>query len=386
VIAGPCSLVFAADLTHALTPGGPSDPYPSDHALGQRIGALIAGQGGAAFVATPILSQVQDLLEEDTSLLGPLRDLLLRPSFRHLVGGEQRSVLLGGRDALLQDLGATYQPAVVSRLTAVIDGCLGLPPAPSGYGASASTPPVYSQPSGDAPPSNAPWSQGYAPPPGSSTPSTPVSSGSGGRSLTALLVVLVSLLSGGLLMGLGWLLLANRANLIPPPKASTSAPAPSTANGSASAPAPVTPKPPEPSPGSGSSGTTATASPGADGAWGSASDYKFGTLPGGDYPNSCAFSQTDSEGKVATSKTAVEYWACRDLGGDPETGYKVVWADGKETTYTFAQGGSGTVVGTNGSSYPMQWQNDTHMGTDIIVINHQDGAQSWIPGHINGSK
>jgi hypothetical protein len=199
-------------------------------------------------------------------------------------------------------------------------------------------------------------------------------------------VVLVSLLSGGLLMGLGWLLLANRANLIPPPKASTSAPAPSTANGSASAPAPVTPKPPEPSPGSGSSGTTATASPGADGAWGSASDYKFGTLPGGDYPNSCAFSQTDSEGKVATSKTAVEYWACRDLGGDPETGYKVVWADGKETTYTFAQGGSGTVVGTNGSSYPMQWQNDTHMGTDIIVINHQDGAQSWIPGHINGSK
>jgi hypothetical protein len=30
----------------------------------------------------------------------------------------------------------------------------------------------------------------------------------------------------------------------------------------------------------------------------------------------------------------------------------------------------------------MRWSNDSHRGQDIVVINHQDGAISWIPGHI----
>ena len=76
----------------------------SDYQLGQRIGSLIASQGGSTFVANPILSQVQDLLGADTTLLVPMRDLLQRPAFRSLFGGEGPSVQLGRRDALLTDL------------------------------------------------------------------------------------------------------------------------------------------------------------------------------------------------------------------------------------------------------------------------------------------
>lgn len=375
-----------------MIPGGSPDPHSlSDHALGARIGALIAAQGGADFAAAPILSQVQDLLGADTSLLGPLRDLLVRPSFRQLVGGSQGSVRLGSRDALLQDLNATYNPAVVARLTAVIDGCLGLPAsAAPAYGTSAYGAPAYAPPPQATPayapsafsqpgPPSAPWSQGYGQPgpmpsaqPPLYAPQTVPARSSGNQPLMVLLILVVSLLAGGLVIAVGWLMLFNRQAV--PTQAQKPASTPPAASGASGTTASQKALQP--------AASTPTPEPSAGAAWGSASEYKFGRLPGGDYPNSCAFSQTDGEGKIATDKTSVEYWACRDLGGDPERGYSVVWADGKQTTYTFAQGGSGTVVGTNGNSYPMRWQNDSHMGSDIIVINHQDGAQSWIPGHI----
>ncbi|MEI8252025.1 MAG: hypothetical protein WCF98_12720 [Synechococcus sp. ELA057] len=398
---------------HALTPGGTIDPHHlSDHALGQRIGSLIASQGAGEFTPAPILGQIQDLLGEDTALLGPLRDLLVRPAFRQLVAAQQRSVLLGGRDALLQDLNATYNPAMVARLTAVIDGCLGLPPgqhpafsqqadpgssspSPSAYSHAAYAPPGYGQQSAYAAAHSAGWSQGYTPAPGSIPPPgpgpygqpaghyPPASTGRNGNPLTALLIVLVSLLAGGLMMGLGWLLHSNQG-LLSPRSTTARTPAASGANNTtAASTATNKASQTEPSP---STDTATSSSSTSGGAWGDASTYKFGRLPGGDYPNSCAFSQTDSDGKIATDKTSMEYWACRDVGGDPDRGYSVVWADGKQTTYTFAKGGTGNVVGTNGSTYPMRWQNDTHLGSDIIVINHQDGAQSWIPGHIRDSQ
>ena len=119
------------------------------------------------------------------------------------------------------------------------------------------------------------------------------------------------------------------------------------------------------------------------GAWGSSSEYKFGQIPGGDYPDSCAFSRTDSAGRTTTDKSAVEYWACRDNGGNDSDGYTVSWSDGKTTRYMFGPEGDGSVVGTNGTTYPMTWRNDTHDGTKIIVISHQDGATTWIPGNVN---
>lgn len=363
----------------------------SDYLLGQQIAALCQVQRASDLPASAILSQVQDLLGSDTTLLGPLRDLLLRPAYRQLqdqgAAGSPHSSLLAGRDALLQDLALTYHPAVVARLAALIDGSLGLPPGPPPLPA-APAPPPLPNPAAVSWPAAAP---GVSPMPPSvppsvasapcSAPSAPVMpppaptqppATSGPSAVTALLIALVSLLSGAVLLALGWLLFSSR-----PPTPSAGAPALPEKSSSPAPPSPApspspTPKAPSPSP------------PGRpEGVWGDASEYKFGQLPGGDYPNSCAFSVTDANGRITTDKSRVEYWACRDVGGDAETGYRVIWADGKETTYTFAADGNGTVVGTNGNSYPMSWRNDSHQGSDIIVINHQDGAITWIPGQIN---
>lgn len=121
------------------------------------------------------------------------------------------------------------------------------------------------------------------------------------------------------------------------------------------------------------------------GEWGCADVYKFGRVPDDVYPHSCAFSRTDSRGMtiISRSPSQIEYWACRDQGGDQSDGYSVSWADGKETKYTFGSGGRGTIVGTDGRGYPMRWKNSRHKGTQIIVINHEDGAESWIPGRVN---
>lgn len=355
----------------------------SDYQLGQKIAALCIAQRASDRSASTILSQVQDLLGAETTLLGPLRDLLMRPAYRQLFdqrsGAGSHSQVLGGRDALLQDLALTYHPAVVARLAVVIDGSLGLPIGPPPFPGAASgytSGPDLSPP---LPPSAA-WSAGpaaSASPPQS--PAAPVQASSGPGAVTALLIALVSLLSGAVLLALGWLFVSSRPPSNPVPVAQ----APGTAVSTPSVP--VAARPPV-SPAKGTSAAPAPPEPSSAGAWGSASEYKFGQLPGGDYPNTCAFSVTDANGRTTTDKSQIEYWACRDVGGNPESGYRVVWADGKETTYTFAADGRGTVVGTNGSSYPMRWRNDSHRGSDIVVIDHQDGASSWIPGHIRSAQ
>ncbi|MFM7312123.1 MAG: hypothetical protein ACKO0M_02985 [Cyanobium sp.] len=374
-----------------------------DYQLGRRIAALMAEQAASRLPDAAIVSQVQDLLGADTSLLGPVRDLLNRPAYRQLIGGGQHSVLLGGRDALLQDLSRTYHPALLMRLAAVIDGSLGLPsgspastpagagipstsvpgasgawaapPSQGAWGAPATGPspgqPPYSQP----PYAQAPYQQPYGQPPYGQPVAPPPVAAPGPSAVTALLIALVSLLAGAVLLGLGWLVLTSRPQLV---SGSTSA------SGSGSTPAqtpaatpsaPASPAPPK-------GATTITpASPSE--AWGGPGDYKFGRVPDGEYPNSCAFSVTDANGRTTTDKSQIEYWACRDVGGNPDSGYKVVWSDGKETTYTFQSGGDGMVVGTNGTTYPMTWRNDNHRGQQIIVISHQDGATTWIPGNVD---
>lgn len=435
-------LRFASDLTRPLASGGtpgaaedfnapPLGPpswsegggahrpdAATDHRLGQQLAAWIVERGQASIGSATLLSRLQDELGADTALLLPLRDLLQRPAFRSLFSGEAASVQRGRRDALLADLAGTYAPAVLQRLALVIDGCLGLPAtaaalpaATAAPGASWPAPPPgsHSQPAWmpqpaaahpsasshlhpDSDPSQAP-SRGSGPPyaaapaPAALVPpapaaislqaggSTAASQPGGCQPLLGLLIVLVALLTGGV-AGLGTILLLNRPSPSPASGARSSPPAqprPAATSPVATAPSPEPP-------------ATAPAAAPADaiptGAWGASGDYKFGRQPGGDYPNSCAFSRTDEAGQKTIDKSQVEFWACRDIGGDAERGYNVAWADGKQTTYTFRNDGSGAVVGTNGSSHPMNWRNDSHQGSDIIVINHQDGATTWIPGHV----
>ncbi len=361
------------------TPG--SSPYPdriNDQKLGRQLAGLIAQQASSNLPFSVILSQLQDLLGDNTALLGPLRDLLGRPAFQQLFGLQRHSLQVGARDALLQDLALTYNSAMVSRIADVIDGCLGHPPS--------SIPPA-SQPSpySTSPSSTSPSSfHNHRSPQGapSVAPTNTTSAATGQfQGITAAprnpdtskLIVLVALMSGAVLVGLGWLFLGNRFQ--PGTSSASSSPTPRESPQPDVIPDnPATPTPPK--------DLTPAPSVPSQGAWGSASDYKFGQLPGGDYPQTCAFSRTDPSGRVNTDKSQMEFWACRDVGGDAENGYKVAWADGKETTYTFGAEGKGEVVGTNGSRHAIRWRNDTQQGDSIIVIYHQEGAVSWIPGNV----
>lgn len=100
-----------------------------DVQLGSRLAACVAAAGSEAFAlgrcSRRILNQVPDLLGADTSLATPLHDLLMRPGFALLFSPAPRSQLLGRRDALLADLSQMYSPAMVGRLAAVLNGCLG---------------------------------------------------------------------------------------------------------------------------------------------------------------------------------------------------------------------------------------------------------------------
>ncbi|MEB3199085.1 MAG: hypothetical protein VKK62_00995 [Synechococcaceae cyanobacterium] len=367
--------------TNSADPGG-----IDDHQLGQRLASILAEQAARQLPSGATLARLQDLLGADTTLLGPLRDLLARPAFHQLISADQRSLLVGGRDALLQELAVVYHPLMLARLAAVIDGCLGLPAgSPAAAGAPATqTPPAPLRTPAVASPSGGQASGGRDPRSVSATsadnvrhwpnttPSAPPAPAQAPASRSsgaiAVLIAALSSIAGAVLLAMVWLVMANR----PPDPATPSLPnrAPDPSPSATSTPTPKAPgDSPAPSP--------------PQGAWGGASDYKFGQLPGGEFPHSCAFSRTDPQGRVTISKSEIEYWSCHDMGGSADRGYRVRWVDGKETHYSFGANGVGTVVGTNGSTYPMSWRNDSHRGSPIVVISHEDGATTWIPGAIN---
>jgi hypothetical protein len=116
--------------------------------------------------------------------------------------------------------------------------------------------------------------------------------------------------------------------------------------------------------------------------WGPAESYKFGRVPGGEYPDSCAFSQTDSQGETIISRSRLDYWACRGEGGNAADGFSVIWADGKRTRYIFHPGGVGSMVGTDGLRYPINWSNEIRNESKVIVISHENGSISWILGQV----
>ncbi len=161
-------------------------PSP-DHDLGASLARLIRQQGEAAFesgvASRRILAQAQDLLGADTTLASPLRDLLLRPGFRLLFSQAGPSHVESSRDALLADLTLVYSAVVVQRLTAVLNGCLGL------SGATAPVP----QPEPERELSSA-------------VPARVMAPRSANPGCTGALIAVVSLLAGGLLVALAVLL------------------------------------------------------------------------------------------------------------------------------------------------------------------------------------
>jgi hypothetical protein len=347
-----------------------------DHLLGQSLAGLLQQHGPEGLDNGRIQASLNDLLGADTALVAPLRDLLVRPGFRQLLLPSRERTQIGCREGLLDDLASTYSPAMVKRLAYLLDGVMGLPLRPHADPPRAGFTPE--------PTVVIPDSYVQVPPPArSNSPATPPvapASGSGGiPPVMALLMALVAMLSGALVVGFGWMMQQQQNTSSQVSKSTSAAPE----KASDPSPDPVDPVPtPEP-PRRESSPVPSPPVPGS-GAWGSEADYKFGRLPGGEYPDSCAFSETTADGIQKTNSSAMEYWACRDEGGNASDGYRVVWADGKSTRYTFMPNGSGMIIGTNGRRYPMvNWYNDTRNGDKVIVINHEDGSTTWIPGHVD---
>lgn len=309
----------------------------SDYQLGRQIGQLLRQSDGNGVADARLLNHLPDYLGQDLLLLAPLRDLLMRPGLRNLLLQDQQALVLSGRDSLIADLQLTYSGVITDRLQRVLNGILNLPDTAAG------------------PP----------PPPANATVAYTIQPAATGQSgLNSAVVALLALVCGGALVALIWVLINQSQQ-------TRQAPSPASQPPQTSSPATTPPPRRVETPSTPSS------------PWGPAEQYKFGQGPSQTYPNTCAFSQTDASGEqTLTDKSQLEFWACRDEGGNPDSGYAVTWGDGKRTTYQFMDGGSGSVVGTNGQGVAMQWRNDTHNGQPIIVITHQDGATSWIPGHV----
>ena len=101
-----------------------------DYELGQELAARVAQQASSNLPYSIVFNQLQDLLGDDTALLAPLRDLLGRPDFKQIVRSQRNTTPVGARDALLQELGVTYNSQVLKRLGMILNGCLGLPSTP----------------------------------------------------------------------------------------------------------------------------------------------------------------------------------------------------------------------------------------------------------------
>lgn len=230
----------------------------SDHELGQRLGRLIASQQAAGLSPAEgsrrLLAQLQDLLGAETSLVSPLRDLLLRPAFRELIDGST-TARAQRQQHLLQDLRHTYSAAVVQRLEAVLHGCLGEPSAGPGWSATA---PAASSPLQMAnaasspiaiptPPSAAPASA-MAPGHPAVTPASGPAPASQPSGALIAVIGLLAMLTGGLVAALGWVLhlqrqpLAADSGAAAPPALQRDAREPAAVITTAAAPEPEAPE------------------------------------------------------------------------------------------------------------------------------------------------
>lgn len=102
--------------------------------MGRRL-AVVVRKGSVDTTSTAALQAVvADLIENQTELLPPLKDLVGRPAFQRLIPRAGSGTGSAERSALLQDLRRTFAPAVIQALAELLDSFLDLPSAPPAEG------------------------------------------------------------------------------------------------------------------------------------------------------------------------------------------------------------------------------------------------------------
>ena len=102
--------------------------------MGRRL-AVVVRKGAVDTTSTAALQAVvADLIENQTELLPPLKDLVGRPAFQRLIPRAGSGTGSAERSALLQDLRRTFAPAVIQALAELLDSFLDLPSASSAEG------------------------------------------------------------------------------------------------------------------------------------------------------------------------------------------------------------------------------------------------------------
>ena len=102
--------------------------------MGRRL-AVVVRKGAVDTTSTAALQAVvADLIENQTELLPPLKDLVGRPAFQRLIPRAGSGTGSAERSALLQDLRRTFAPAVIQALAELLDSFLDLPSAPPAEG------------------------------------------------------------------------------------------------------------------------------------------------------------------------------------------------------------------------------------------------------------
>lgn len=111
--------------------GNPVPPFRDDQPqaladqhLGRCLRYLIETHGHQDMGSARIIASIQDLLGEDTSLLTPLRDALRHPGLPALFAEPSVGPRLAGRDALLEELAATYNAKTLQRVDRVLSELL----------------------------------------------------------------------------------------------------------------------------------------------------------------------------------------------------------------------------------------------------------------------
>ena len=114
--------------------------------LGERLAHTLRQGNGAITTPARLQGLVADLAAEHTELMLPLRDLVTRPAFQALIPRSGTGTGAVQRDALLQEMEATFSRQVIAAIAELLDGFLDLPPG------AAMTPPPPTRPAPPPPP------------------------------------------------------------------------------------------------------------------------------------------------------------------------------------------------------------------------------------------